>query len=75
MSSVNGYKRMLNEKGKDSCNNKGRLQWSSERRVEARGSPVSCSAQHEGVQTGNVLALLTETSPGTKDTIHEATKA
>lgn len=54
-------------------NKKGEWQWSSELRSGVCLSPAPLG--HEGAQTGNVLALQTETSLGTRETIHQATKA
>lgn len=52
MSNVNGYKRMLNKKRKDSCNNKGRSEWSSERRAKPGGhlSPALLSMRVFGLE-------------------------
>ena len=39
------------------------------------GVCLFCSAQQEGAQAGNVLALHTETSLGTRETTHLVIKA
>jgi hypothetical protein len=44
---------------------------------ESQGAGVVSATllRHEGAHTGNVLVLQTETSPGSRETIHQATMA
>lgn len=66
---------MLTEKGKDDSTRKasdsGHQRGEQRSRVCLSPTPLG----HEGAQAGNVLALQTETSLGTRETIHQATKA
>lgn len=65
---------MLTEKGKEESTRKAS---DSGHQRELRSGICLSPAPlgHEGAQAGNVLALQTETSLGTRETIHQATKA